>query len=126
MSCAGSFVRGLNSCGLHPQRSTAFGCDPDLALDRVDEPVELAGIVGGRLCRTPDRLWPARIARAPRDHMDVQLRHRIAERRHVELVAGGHLLEGTRYARNLGHQLRALDLLEVDDLAGARAPRNEQ
>src|SRR5215471_4096976 len=94
------------------QRSTAFG-GPQLAPDLRDESFQLSRLMGNGRCRAPDRLRPPGIARAPRDHMHMQLRHHIAERRYVELVAGGHLLEGATGERDLGHQRGLLGLVEI-------------
>ena len=69
----------------------------------------------------PHRLRPGRVAARARDDVDVELRHHIAERRDVELVAVGDRLERARRRGDLGHQLRLLDLVEVDDLDGAAA-----
>src|SRR5215813_9632660 len=110
-----------------PQRSTAFGArHPQLAPDRRDESLELARLMRNGRCRAPDRLGPAGIARAPRDHVHMQLWNHITERRHVELVARGHLLESAPGAGDLGHQLSALDLIEIDDLARVFPARHQQ
>src|SRR5664279_4610787 len=74
----------------------------------------------------PDRTRPGDVAAAARDNMDVQLRYYIAERCDVELVALGDLFQGASDAGDFGHQLRLLDLVEIDDLHGVVPARYQQ
>ena len=74
----------------------------------------------------PDRTRPGDVAAAARDNMDVQLRYYIAKRCDVELVAFGDLFQGASDAGDFGHQLRLLDLVEIDDLHGVVPARYQQ
>jgi hypothetical protein len=58
--------------------------------------------------------------------MDMELRHHVAERGDVELVARRHRLQGTGRSRNLGGELDLVGFRQVDDLARARAARHQQ
>jgi len=64
---------------------------PDFTAKRADEILNFLGIVGERWHHPPDRTRPGDIAAAARDHMDVQLRHQIAESCDIQLVAFGDL-----------------------------------
>src|SRR5574340_1075119 len=66
------------------------------------QPLARSGCVG--FCRhgAPDRLRPGRVVLAPRDDMDMELRHYVAECGDVELVAGGDALERRAGPRDLG------------------------
>jgi GNAT superfamily N-acetyltransferase len=55
----------------------------------------------------------------------MKLRHDIADRRDIELVAPGHVLEHTGEERDLFHQLVLLRVVEVDDLDGAGVARHQ-
>src|SRR6185295_14340044 len=99
---------------------------PDLAAKRVDEILNLLGVMRQRRHHAPDRAWPGHIAGAPRDDMDMQLRHQITECRDIELVALGDLFEGARNARDFRHQLRLRDLVEVDDFHSTLPPRHQE
>ena len=74
----------------------------------------------------PDRTRPGDIARTTRDHVDVQLRHQIAQCCDIELVAFGDLFQGARDPGNFRHQLRLFDLVEIDDLHGLGPARHQQ
>ena len=50
----------------------------------------------------------------------------IAERRDIELVAGGDAFSARATRVDLGHQLRLLDLVEIDDFDDVRPPRHQQ
>src|SRR5215467_6820705 len=99
---------------------------PDLAAQCRDEAFAFSEIIWARRRRAPYRLRPSWIVTLPRDDMDVKLRHHIADRRDIELIACRHSLEGTRHGVDLGHELRLLGHVEVDDLTGAGAPRHQQ
>lgn len=76
--------------------------------------------------RAPHRLRPRRIIVLPRDDMNVELRHHIADRRNVELVASRHGLECARRKSDLGHELNLIGCIEIDDFTHAEAPRHQQ
>ena len=78
----------------------------------------VAALVVARRHRVPHRPRPGRVAARARDDMDVQLRHDVAERRDVDLVAAGERLERAAGVGDLAHQLRLLGRVEVDDLDG--------
>src|SRR5580658_4760597 len=90
---------------------------PDLAAKRADEILDLLRVMGERRHRPPDRTRPGGVAAATRDDMDVKLRHQIAQGCDVQLVAFGDLFQRARDPGNFRHQLRLLNLLEVDNLA---------
>src|SRR5258707_14729500 len=96
---------------------------PDLAAKRADEILNFLGVMSEWRQRPPDRARPGGIAGAPRDDMHVELRHHIAERCDVQLVAFGDLLQGACDTGNFRHQLRLLDLVEVDDFPGPMPAR---
>ena len=73
----------------------------------------------------PDRARPGDVAGAARDNVDVKLRHQIAKGCDIQLVALGDLFHGARDPGNFGHQLRLLDLVEVDDF-GRTVPAQHQ
>src|ERR1700730_19093876 len=106
--------------------SNAVMCStkPDFTAKRADESLYFLGIMGERRHYPPDRTRPGGVAGAARDDMDVQLRHQIAERCDVQLVAFGDLFQGAGDAVDLRHQLRLLDLVEIDDLDGLRPARH--
>ena len=58
--------------------------------------------------------------------MDVELRHHIAERRDIDLVAAGVGLEHAAGMGDLAHQLRLLDHVEVGDLDSQVPARHQQ
>ena len=99
--------------------------DPNPAAQLADEGLDLLRIVVDRRRLAPHGLRPGDVARASGDDVHMQLRHDIAERGDVELVAGGDRLERAGDAGDFGHQLRLLDLVEIDDLDGVAAG-NEQ
>src|SRR3984885_14813125 len=74
----------------------------------------------------PDRPWPCGIARPPRDDVHVQLRNHIAERCDVQLLAFGDFFQCPCNTGNLRHQLRLLDLVEIDDFHNFRPARHQQ
>ena len=123
-------------CGFGPRsmardivgRITGFaGRHPELVLHRIHEAVKLLGVMRQRRHRAPDRLRPRRVGLAARDHVHVQLRHRVAERRDIELVALGHRpsARATR-ARSRSSIAPALDLVEIDDFHDAGPARHQQ
>src|ERR1043165_8484725 len=106
--------------------SRAESVEPDLLAQRLAEPVQFLALVGARRRHAPDRLRPGRIAAEPGDDVDVELRHDIAERRDVELVAIGHGAQRACDARHLGHQLRLRDVVEIDQFDDVGPARNQQ
>src|SRR5215472_11279669 len=99
---------------------------PDLAAQCREEAFAFGEIIWARRHRAPYGLRPSRIVTPPRDDMDVKLRHHVAYRRDIELIACRHSLEGTRHRVDLGHELCLRGHVEVDDLTGAGAPRHQQ
>src|SRR5260370_42523296 len=67
------------------------GCSDSLT-DRLDQPVALGFPVWARRQRPPDRTRPGRVVAAPRNDVDMELRHHIADGRDVDLVAAGQVL----------------------------------
>ena len=74
---------------------------PQFAAQGGEQALARGRIVVARRCCTPHRVRPGPIAAAPRDDMDVELRHHIAERGDVELVAWRHRLQGAGHNRDL-------------------------
>src|SRR5579872_3696347 len=99
---------------------------PDFAAKRADESLNLLRVMCKRRHDAPHWPRPGGIARAPRDDMDVQLRHHVSERCNIQLGAFGDVFQRARNSRNLGHQLRPLDFVEVDDLHDLWAARHEK
>src|SRR5215471_16756634 len=99
---------------------------PDLAAQCRDEAFAFGEIIWARRPRAPYRLRPSWIVAPPRDDMDVNLQHHIADRRDIELIVCRHSLEATPHRVDLGHELCLLRHVEVDDLTGAGAPRRQQ
>ena len=70
---------------------------------RAAKPVSLSSCALRRRSRgrhrVPHRLRPGRIAARARDDVDMKLRHHIAERRDIDLVAAGDRLERARWRR---------------------------
>ena len=81
--------------------------------------------VGPELAVAPDRAGPGRIGAEAPDHVDVELRHHVAERRDVDLVGPRQRLHHPRGDADLAPELGRVGLAEVGDLAGARAPRHQ-
>lgn len=108
------------------RRKLTLSLNPDFPSQRAGEAPKLARIVRQDRHRAPDRLRPGGVAAPARDHMHMQLRHGIAERRDIELVALRDLFQRARRPRDLHHQLRLRHLVEVDDLDGRRPPRHQQ
>ena len=82
--------------------------------------------MGERRHQPPDRAGPGNVAGAARDDMHVQLRHQVAERGDVQLVAFGDLFQGAGGAADLRHQLALFDFVEIDDLHGFMPARHQQ
>ncbi len=61
----------------------------------------------------------------PRDHMHMQLRHLIAERGYVELVAPGDVFQRACGRGDLPEQLHLRVFLEIDELDQRGQPRYE-
>ena len=99
---------------------------PERLAQKDGEAVERGPVIGFRLERAPDRTRPGGVARAASDDMDVQLRHQVAESSDIELVAFGDLLQRAGDAGYFRHQLRLLDLVEVDDLDRVGPARHQQ
>ena len=99
---------------------------PDLAAKRADEMLHFLGVMRQRRHHAPDRARPGDVAGAARDDVHMQLRHQIAERCDIQLVAFGDFFQRARDAGDFRHQLRLLDLVEVDDLDGVRPARHQQ
>ena len=57
--------------------------------------------------------------------MDMKLRHHIAERGDIELVALADGSERRRHLRDFLHQLRAFPRIEIDQFDRAGAPRRQ-
>ena len=62
---------------------------PDFAAKRADEILDFFGVMRQRRHHAPDRPRPGGIAGAARDNMNMQLRHQIAQRCDIQLVAFG-------------------------------------
>src|SRR5882757_6381799 len=103
-----------------------YSTQPDLAAKCADEILHFLGIMRQRRHHAPDRARPGDIAAAAGDDMNVKLRHQIAECGDIELVALGDVFQRARDPGNLRHQLRLLDLVEVDQLDRAIAARHQQ
>src|ERR1035437_1275093 len=88
---------------------------PDFTAKCADEILDLLGVMCERRHHPPDRTRPGDIARAARDHMHVQLRHQIAEGCDIQLLAFGDFFQRACDATNFRHQLRLLDLVEVNN-----------
>jgi 2,3,4,5-tetrahydropyridine-2,6-dicarboxylate N-succinyltransferase len=80
------------------------------------------------LCRSraPNRVRPGRIVAPPRDHVNVELRDHVAERRDIELVAGDFGAERFACERDLLHEPRTLFRAEIDKLRKAGTPRHKE
>ena len=84
-----------------------------------------AGVIA-RWHRVPHRAGPGRVAARARDDMDMELRHDIAERRDIDLVAVGERLERAAGVGDLAHQLRLFDHVEIGDFRGQVPARHQQ
>src|SRR5258706_12743196 len=95
---------------------SCFSTKPDFTTERADEVLNFFGIMGERRHHAPDRTRPRDVVRTARDHVDVQLRYQIAERRDIQLVSLGNILKSSRDATIISHQLRLHYLLAVANL----------
>src|SRR5262245_5133311 len=77
-----------------------------------------------RLC-TPYRLGPRDIRVPARDNVHVQLRHLVAQRGDVELVASRDGLERIRGRRDLAKQLHLRVILEIDEFDQSGQSRHQ-
>src|SRR4051794_26031377 len=92
---ANRFQRHCGPCRSGTANAVSL-CRPYPAPDCIDECLELCRIVFARGHSAPDRAGPCGVAFPPRDDVDMELRHLVAECRHVELVATGDVLERFR------------------------------
>src|SRR5689334_7130788 len=83
----------------------ATSAECDFRPNAGDETGKLVRFVGLRWYRAPDRPGPSGVGTAARDDVDVKLRHDVADRRDIELVARGDVLEHPREHGDLIHQL---------------------
>src|SRR5271165_6777904 len=82
------------------------GLNPQPCSRRGDKSLRIRLIVGGRGAVAPDRAGPADIADRPRDDMQMELAHDVAERPDVDLVGFRVSLEEQRRTRRLFDQKR--------------------
>src|ERR1700687_575519 len=83
----------------------AIGADLKPAPERANQAVAHGQIVCSRWCYAPHRLRPGGIAMTACNHVHMQLRHLVAERRGVELVDFGRRLEHARRGVDLDPEL---------------------
>src|SRR5712671_7530293 len=78
---------------------------PYLAAKRADEILDFLGVMRQWRHHPPDRTRPGHVAGAARDDMHMQLRHQIAQRCDIQLVAFGDVFQRAGDTADLGHQL---------------------
>jgi nucleoside phosphorylase len=92
-------------------------------LDDLDFGV--VAVEGLRRLDAPDRARPGRIIREAADHMDMKLRHHIAERRHVQLFRLQGFLDRPAGLADLGQQQGLVGAREIDDVARPHPARHQ-
>ena len=81
---------------------------------------------GYRIAMAPDRPRPGRVAFPAPDHMDMELRHHIAQRADIELFHPRQHADQVRQFHDLGHQLDLVARRQIGDLHHAGAARHQQ
>ena len=82
-----------------PARHSTYFRNTELLPDRPDKPRKLRRFAGARRFRPPNGFRPQRIGLAAGDDVDVQLRHHVAQRGDIDLVALRHFFERQRGER---------------------------
>src|SRR3954471_553192 len=81
---------------------------------------------GQGIAMAPDRPRPGRIALPAADHMDMELRHHIAQVADIQLFHAGQRADQLRQARDLGDQQPLIFHPQVAHLDGAGTARHQQ
>ncbi len=104
----------------HAAQCYRAGLNPQARLRRRDERPRIRLVVGRRGAVAPDRAGPADIADRPRDDMQMELAHDVAERADIDLVGFRVSLEEQRRTRRLFDQKRAVGRVEIAQFDQAR------